>query len=279
MRSSRERLDEFSLSFTLLVLRYVFGVEEHNSREREILVDEKTDEPFFFSPHFYFTLQNIRKSKRLRYKRATVPTEGDLATAKNKERVERAGIITDNTAGKRPRTAGRADSGATGSGATTTSEEVGDNIATGKRVIITTVVVIIMRTMVCTTTIIETLREPEIGCVRTGAGTCTRASRSAFDVACTSQCRQKCCPMRTFQITDEGTGSDITLGLGFSTGTRRSFRRLPRRRRSKRPRNNNRRTEKVRRRETKETTGRWKITLTVLIPKVNNNTRFFIIET
>ena len=33
--------------------------------------------------------------------------------------------------------------------------------------------------------------------------------------------------MRTFQITDEGTGSDITLGLGFSTGTRRSFRRLP----------------------------------------------------
>lgn len=208
-----------------------------------------------------------------------MPTEGDLATAKNKERVEQAGIITDNTAGKRPRTAGRADSGATGSGATTTSEEVGDNIATGKRVIITTVVVIIMRTMVCTTTIIETLREPEIGCVRTGAGTCTRASRSAFDVACTSQSRRKCCPMRTFQITDEGTGSDITLGLGFSTGTRRSFRRLPRRRRSKRPRNNNRRTEKVRRRETKETTGRWKITLTVLIPKVNNNTRFFIIET
>ena len=84
---------------------------------------KQTDEPFFFSPHFYFTLQNIRKSKRLRYKRATVPTEGDLATAKNKERVERAGIITDNTAGKRPRTAGRADSGATGSGATTTSEE------------------------------------------------------------------------------------------------------------------------------------------------------------
>ena len=39
MRSSgasrRERLDEFSLSFSLLVLRYVFGVEEHNSRERE----------------------------------------------------------------------------------------------------------------------------------------------------------------------------------------------------------------------------------------------------
>lgn len=230
---------------------------------------------FFFSPRS--TLLQNRKSKRLRYRRATAPTEGDLATAKNKERVEQAG--TDNTAGKRPRTAGRADSGATGSGATTTSEEVGDNIATGKRVIITTVVVIIMRTMVCTTTIIETLREPEIGCVRTGVGTCTRASRSAFDVACTSQSRRRCCPMRTFQITDEGTGSDITLGLGFSTGTRRSFRRLPRRRRSKRPRNNNRLTEKVRRQETKETTGRWKITLTVLIPKVNNNTRFFIIET
>ena len=30
--------------------------------------------------------------------------------------MEQAGIITDNTAGKRPRTAGRADSGATGSG-------------------------------------------------------------------------------------------------------------------------------------------------------------------
>jgi hypothetical protein len=28
----------------------------------------------------------------------------------------------------------------------------------------------------------------------------------------------------------------------------------------------------VRRQETKETTGRWKITLTVLIPKVSNNT-------
>ena len=40
MPSSRERLDEFSLSFSLLVLRYVFGVEEHNSRERKILVDE-----------------------------------------------------------------------------------------------------------------------------------------------------------------------------------------------------------------------------------------------
>ena len=36
----KERLDEFSLSFSLLVLRYVFGVEEHNSRERKILVDE-----------------------------------------------------------------------------------------------------------------------------------------------------------------------------------------------------------------------------------------------
>ena len=247
-------------------------------REKNFSRRKLTHKYIFFLSSLNFTIQNIRKSKRLRYRRATVPT-GDLATAKNKEGVEQAGIITDNTAGIRPRTAGRADSGATGSGATTTSEEVGDNIATGKRVIITTVVVIIMRTMVCTTTIIETLREPEIGCVRTGAGTCTRASRSAFDVACTSQSRRKCCPMRTFQITDEGTGSDITLGLGFSTGTRRSFRRLPRRRRSKRPRNNNRRTEKVRRQETKETTGRWKITLTVLIPKVNNNTRFFIIET
>jgi hypothetical protein len=40
MPSSRERLDEFSLSFSLLVLRYVFGVEEKLPRERKILVDE-----------------------------------------------------------------------------------------------------------------------------------------------------------------------------------------------------------------------------------------------
>ena len=36
----RERLDEFSLSFSLLVLRYVFGVEEQLPRERKILADE-----------------------------------------------------------------------------------------------------------------------------------------------------------------------------------------------------------------------------------------------
>lgn len=34
------RLAEFSLSFSLLVLRYVFGVEEKLPRERKILVDE-----------------------------------------------------------------------------------------------------------------------------------------------------------------------------------------------------------------------------------------------
>ena len=36
----RERLEEFSLSFSLLVLRYVFGVEEQFPRERKILADE-----------------------------------------------------------------------------------------------------------------------------------------------------------------------------------------------------------------------------------------------
>jgi len=148
-----------------------------------------------------------------------------------------------------------------------------------RRVIITTVVIVIWAT-VCTITITETLRGRETGCVQTGAETCTRASHSAFDAAYTGRSRRKYYLKRMFQITVEGTVSDTTLGLDFSTGTRKSFRPLPPRRRSKRPRNNKQTTAKERRKETKETMGnRTRPTMPLIWKESNNNIRVLVIDT